>query len=588
MSSSRHRKSRGLDRASAAIYPLIISVVIGILAGIGAFLFHELLAFWQEVLWPGANELVQAIDHAAWYHRVLVPLSASLLAGLTIWKIAPEVRGPGVPQVMKALAIEDGVIRHRVTVIKALLTSCLISSGASLGREGPIVQIGASMGSSLAQLLKLDPEKRRLSVVCGAAAGIAAAFQAPMAGTMFAVEILLFDMEVTALSNIVISAVTGTVVARSLLGPGAVLHPPDFFLGSHLELTIYLVLGLTSGLLSLAMIKGLSRLSCLFFPGKAIPAWNHPLAGGIVVAALTFLLPPVLGVGYEQVSQALHGNILLGAALLLLAGKLIATTVCIGSGMSGGIFAPSLFMGAMLGTIVAHVASALLPNLGIEPGHYALVGMGAVVCGTTLAPITAILTIFELTYSYDVILPLMVACVPSLLVVKLFHGLSVYETGLVAQGIEIEKGHDINRLKAMRVSDFMTMDHQTMAEDTPLPRILELMAESPFPHFIVLDGDGHLSGVLTLRDIRSRLVKHEARDENLTAADLMNRDVITIREDQTMYDLLDLFARYGFSFLPVVSRLHPKKVVGQIKRRDFVSNYKEFVLKSNTLAEMSG
>jgi len=511
---------------------------------------------------------------------------ASLAAGVVIWRLAPEVKGPGVPQVMKALSLEEGIIRHRVTAIKAALTSCLIASGASVGREGPIVQIGASIGSSISQLLGIDPQKRRLAVVCGAAAGIAAAFQAPMAGTLFAVEILLFDLEVSALSNIVISAVTGTVVARNLLGRGAVLQPPPFCLCSHWELAFYFLLGLCAGLLALCLIWGLLGVSTVVERAK-IPEWSHPILGGILVAIFAFVLPEVLAVGYEQVTDALHGRLLLGTALLLLAGKLAATTVCIGSGMSGGIFAPSLFMGAMLGLAVGGGAAAALPQLAIEPSHYALVGMGAVVSGTTLAPITAILAIFELTYSYDVILPLMVACIPSLLMVKMFHGFSVYETRLLAQGIEIEKGHDINTLRAMRVSDFMTTDLQVMSVDTPLKEILTLMAESPFPHFVVLDEKGLLAGVLTLRDIRSKLVKPEEMADHVTARDLMQTDVVVVREDQNMHHVLELFARHGFSFLPVVSRLNDRKVIGQIKRRDFVSAYKEFVLKGRIFSGLN-
>lgn len=487
---------------------------------------------------------------------------------------------------MKALSLEDGIIRHRVTAVKALLTSCLIASGASVGREGPIVQIGASIGSSISQILKIDPHKRRLAVVCGAAAGIAAAFQAPMAGTLFAVEILLFDLEVSALSNIVISAVTGTVVARNLLGRSAVLQPPPFSLSSHWELLVYLALGLCAGLLALALIWGLLAVSSAMERVK-VPEWCQPVMGGIFIAACAFVLPQVLAVGYDQVTHALHGRMLLTSALLLLAGKLAATTICIGSGMSGGIFAPSLFMGAMLGLAMGGGAAALFPQLPIEPGHYALVGMGAVVSGTTLAPITAILAIFELTYSYDVILPLMVACIPSLLMVKMFHGFSVYETRLLAQGIEIEKGHDVNSLRAMRVSDFMTTDLQIMYVDTPLKEILTLMAESPFPHFIVLDKDGLLAGVLTLRDIRSKLVKRDELAQQITAADLMQKDVVVVREDQNMHHVLELFARHGFSFLPVVSRLNSRKVIGQIKRRDFVSAYKEFVLKGRIFSGLN-
>ncbi len=562
--------------------PIFTSLFIGLVAGLGGVLFHFLLKFGAMVLWTTPEEL----STLPVYMRLAIPAMAGLLAGIIICKWAPELKGPGVPHVMKALAIGGGRIRHRVTVLKALVTSLLISSGASVGREGPIVQIGSSIGSSISQFLGLNLEKRRLAVACGAAAGMAATFQAPIAGTMFAVEILLFDLEVSSMSNIVISAVTGTVVARQILGPRATIHPAHFALISHWELLIYLVLGLCAGIASLMLIWSLFGLPKLWqrVPG---PEWIRPALGGLLVGALGLYFPQVLGVGYNEIIKALNGQVLMNVALVLFLAKIAATSICISSGMSGGIFAPSLFIGAMLGTLVGSLAMEFLPIHSINPAYYALVGMGAVVSGTTLAPMTAVLTIFELTYTYQVILPLMVACIPSLLIVRLLHGYSVYETKLLTEGVHIVKGHEINRLRDMTVSDFLTPLEEFVTVDTPFCKLVDMLEASSFPHFVVLDEKGRLAGVVTVRDVRSYLVHRDRCPANLLTKHVMTVNPVTIRDNDSLETAFNLFAQKGFSFLPVVSHKDPHTVIGILKESDFLNAYHERLVKDRSLSGSS-
>ena len=576
------RKQRQDFVVSEVLVPLVISLVIGIAAGFGGVFFHFLLGWGSRLLWTSPGELAEV---PIWL-RLLVPAAAGLFSGLVVASWAPEIRGPGVPQVMKALALEGGRIRHRVTLLKTLVTSTLISAGASVGREGPIVQIGASIGSSISQLFHLDADKRRLAVACGAAAGMAATFQAPIAGTMFAVEILLFDLEVSSMSSIVISAVTGTVVARQMLGQRATIHPPSFALVSHWELVFYLGLGICAGLAGLLLIWSLFGLP-RFWERVPGPEWVKPALGGLLIGAMGLFLPQVLGVGYGEILKALDGRVLLASALVLFLAKIVATSLCISSGMSGGIFAPSLFIGAMLGTVVGQVALKCCPIPGVNPAYYALVGMGAVVSGTTLAPMTAVLTIFELTYTYQVILPLMVACIPSLIIVRLFHGYSVYETKLLSEGVDIVKGHEINRLRDMKVSDYLSPLDQVIRTSTPFWEIVELMEKSSFPHFVVLDGNDHLAGVLTIRDIRSYLIHREECPQDLKAEDLMNRDVATIGQDESLERAFNIFAAKGYSFLPVVSAKDPKKVVGILKKSEFLNAYHEKVVKERIFSNLN-
>ncbi len=579
---SEPEKKRHVMVWKDVVFPILVSLVIGVGAGTGAVFFHYLLRLGDLLLWTTPEEIAKV---PLWV-RLLVPTGAGLFAGIIISKWAPELKGPGVPHVMKALALEGGRIRHRVTLLKSFVTSTLISAGASVGREGPIVQIGASIGSSISQLFSMSVERRRLAVACGAAAGLAATFQAPIAGTMFAVEILLFDLEVSYMSNIVISAVTGTVVARQILGTRATIHPANFALISHWELLIYLTLGVASGVASLMLIWGLYRLPGLW-RRLPFPEWAKPALGGLLVAVMGLFLPQILGVGYGEILKALNGHVMVSAAIILLLAKIVATSICISSGMSGGIFAPSLFIGAMLGTVVGSLAVAFLPIPGVNPAYYALVGMGAVVSGTTLAPMTAVLTIFELTYTYQVILPLMVACIPSLIIVRLFHGFSVYETKLLSEGIHIVRGHEVNRLRDMRVHDFMVPVTEYVRPDTPFCELVDMLEKSTFPHFPVIDSQGRLVGVVTIRDVRSLLVHKEKCPPGLTAKNLMTPDPVTIREDDNLETAFNIFAEKGFSFLPVVSSKDPRKVVGLLKEREFLNAYHEKLVKDRIFSGLS-
>ncbi len=568
------------QRVTDHIGPLLLALVIGFLAGLGAVIFREMIGLGQDILWPAGDNFVDRFAHAPTWLKLLIPIAAGLIAGPVITFWAPEVRGPGVPEVMESLALRGGRIRHRVTAIKALLTAGIIAAGGSVGREGPIVQIGSSIGSSLTQIFRLRPESTRLAVACGAAAGIAATFQAPMAGTLFAVEILLFDLEVKSLSHIIVAAVAGTMVTRLIYGAEPFFDIPGFVLSHPLELVLYFVLGLLAGILSLLLMGVVFGLPKLFRTLK-VPDWLTPAIGGLLLGIAGLVCPWALGVGYESINLSLAGNVTFTFVLILVGAKLFTTGVCIGSGMSGGIFAPSLVLGAMLGSLVGFIAQQIFPQANIIPAYYALIGMGAMVSGTTLAPITAILTIFELTDNYEVILPLMVACIGSLLVVRLLHGYSVYETKLLQKGIDIVKGHEVNILRGMRVSDYMSTDVQVLHTEDFSQDIIQRIDENPYTQFIVLDKQERLAGVLTLTDFKPFYAHPDMCSPESSASKIMKQDVVTVSEDDSMEKAFHLFVRQRVSFLPVVGGSEPRKVVGQIRKADLFAAYEQNVIKKH-------
>ncbi|MCG6919372.1 MAG: chloride channel protein, partial [Deltaproteobacteria bacterium] len=476
------------------LYFLFFSLSIGLLAAVGAIFFRTLIEIFQHYLWPSGTTFIDQVTNSPWWLRVLIPTVAGLIVGPLITFLVPEAKGPGVPVVIEAVTTWQSTLRHRVTALKALVTSFLIASGASVGREGPIVQIGASIGSSLAQLFRLDPALRRTCLACGAAAGIAATFNAPIAGTLFAVEIILLDIEIGHISHIIISSVIASVFARIFWGEFPTFEVSSFQLISHWELVAYLLLGVLAGLVAIVFVRLIYTTDSIFSRLR-IPEWTKPTIGGLFLGLIGLKVPYVMGVGYETVNLALTSSLLLEAAIVILAAKILATSLCLGSGMSGGIFAPSLVLGATLGTIVGLIIAQIFPELTLIPSDYALVGMGAVVAGTTLAPITAILTVFELTYTYQIILPLMVACIASATVVRVLFGYSAYEMKLLKKGITIVRGHDIGILRTMLVKDFMSREFERLEDSMSFSKIMDQVIESSYPHFVVLNRTEELVGV---------------------------------------------------------------------------------------------
>ncbi|MEN8161935.1 MAG: chloride channel protein, partial [Myxococcota bacterium] len=357
----------------------------------------------------------EAAGALPWFWLLLVPALGATLAAPLIYFLAREAKGHGVPEVMESIALRGGAIRPRVVLVKALASALTIGSGGSVGREGPIVQIGSALGSSVGQLLRMPGRHLRTLVGCGAAAGIAAAFNAPIAGALFAVEVILGDFAVPQFSPIVIASVVATVISRYFYGDFPAFEVPPYQLVSPFELGPYMLAGVAAGVVGVVFIRVLYA-SEDFFERLRIPELLKLPIGGLCVGAIAIFLPHVYGVGYSTINDALTGALPLGLLVLLLGAKIMATSLTLGSGGSGGIFAPSLFLGAMTGGAIGTIVHQIFPESTASSGAYALVVMGAVVAATTHAPITAIIIIFELTKEIAIVPPLMASCVISTIV----------------------------------------------------------------------------------------------------------------------------------------------------------------------------
>lgn len=566
----------------AEILLLLFAITVGALAGVGALGFLALIALGQWAFWPGGENFLAQVNLAPWWLKLLVPVAGGLALGPVIAFLVPELRGPGVSEVIEAAALEDSYIRPKVTILKTLCTALTIATGGSVGREGPVATIGAAMGSSLGRFFKLSPEKVRVALACGAAGGIAATFDTPFAGTLFAVEIILGDIQIAYLGPIALAAIIAVIVAHEIWAGFPVFIPPGFEFQHPGELGLYLFLGLIAGLLALLFTRGVYVFDTLFRK-IPLPEWCKPGLGGLGLGLIGLWCPHVFGVGYDSINLALTGKLTLDAAALILLAKFLATAICLGS-MSGGVFGPSLFLGAMLGTSLALIWNFFFPQAHINPVDYALVGMGAVVSGVTLGPITAILIILELTQDYRTVVPLLISCATSLLTVKSLYGYSIYQTKLLRRGIHLVHGLDINILRSLKVRECMISQAETINDDARFPEILKRAEESTSPFFMVLDNRGELSGILTMADLRQDLrFFGKAISSSTMAADLKTKKMVSITLEDNLETALELLEKENLSCLPVVWSLENKRVVGLLKQEDLLRAYKQRLLKVRLL-----
>ncbi|MFZ0451357.1 MAG: chloride channel protein [Desulfatiglandaceae bacterium] len=559
------------------ILTLLLAAFIGFLSGYGAVLFRLLIKGTQYVFYGYTGDILSFSHTLPLYIIVGIPSLGGLMVGLIVTFAANEAKGHGVPEVMEAVALRNGLIRKRVAAAKILASAICIGSGGSVGREGPIVQIGASLGSTVSQLFNVARANQKTMVGCGAAAGIAATFNAPIAGVLFALEILLGDFGIASFSPVVLSSVTATTISRHYFGDFPAFTIPAYQLKTLWEFAIYPFLGLFAGLVAIFFIITLYKSEDLF-DNLAIPQWLKPALGGLLLGLILIKFPHVFGVGYGAINEALF-NRLSGVFLISLVFlKIAATSITLGAGGSGGIFAPSLFVGAMAGGFFGWVVNLLFPALTASPAAYALVGMGAVVAGTTHAPITAIIIIFEMSGNYKIILPMMITCILSTMLASSLKKGSIYTIKLLRRGVEISGGMEQNLLRSMEVGQFMMKDPPTVPEGMPLLDLIRAFKTEDVSYLHVVDGNGDLAGIISFRDIRP-LFQEEELHLLVVAKDVATTDLKTVRAHDSILKALQTMGDIGISQLPVVGGEDGKKVIGTLRDKDVIAAYDKAIIR---------
>jgi CIC family chloride channel protein len=557
---------------------LLLAIAIGILAGYGAVGFHHFIQWVQWLFYQNSHDFLQFSETVPWYLVVLLPALGGLIVGLLVHYGAREAKGHGVPEVMEAMVLREGRIRKRVALVKILASAVCIGSGGSTGREGPMVQIGSSIGSTVGQVFRVKRPLQRTMVGCGAAAGIAATFNAPIAGVLFALEILIGDFGLTAFSPVVLSSVTATTISRHFFGDLPTFIVPEYEVHSLWEFCIYPFLGITCGLAAQAFIAVLYKFEDGFEALK-MPDWIKPALGGALLGIIIIRFPQAFGVGYGAMNLALTSKLPAMLLFALIWVKILATSLSIGSGGSGGIFAPSLFIGTMTGGFFGWAAGALFPGVTAAPGAYALVAMGGLVAGTTHAPITAILIIFEMTNDYKIILPLMMTCIIATLVSSSLRRASIYTIKLLRRGIDISGGMEQNILRDLRVGQFMNGTVATAPESATLGTILELFKVKNASYLHIVDASNLLSGIISFRDIRAILGDDPQLRDLVIARDIATTPVIAVTPEDNIRQALQVMSDKGISQLPVVSQNNPRVLIGTLRQKDVVSAYDRAIIR---------
>ena len=556
-------------------FMIIIAIIIGVLAGFSAIGIRFLIKEISALSFHGAGNILENIMNTSWYWILIIPAIGGIVVGPIIYFLAPEAKGHGVPEVMQALLLKGGNIRARVAFIKTIASSISIGTGGSVGREGPIIQIGSSIGSMLGQFLRVPSKRLKTLVGCGAAAGIAAAFNAPIAGALFAVEIILMDFAIAQFSPIVIASVMATVVSHTFTGEFAAFEVPKYQLVAPQEIGFYFILGALAGVVSYLFIKLLYWCEDLFDNKMKLPEYVNPAIGGLLVGAIALLFPQIMGVGYDTINVALYGKMVWYLAVALIFAKILATSITLGSGGSGGIFAPSLFMGAMLGYFFGYGVHSLFPTITATPGAYALVAMGGLVAGTTRAPITAIIIVFELTNDYRIILPLMVTCIISLILSSRLTRESIYTLKLLLRNIGIKEGMEVNVMESLFVKDLVKTDVDAIADSENFNQVVNKILKGKSPELPVIDRNNNVKGIISIYDVKDHFFEKEELKNLLIAADIANTNFETLSVESNCQVALDKMSRYDLEGLPVVSEEDGNRFLGYIWRKDIQDAYQK-------------
>lgn len=543
-----------------------LAVLIGILTGL-AFVLYDWLIIQSNKLFFGI------LSDSPNYYVIFIPAIGGLLVGIFAYSFV-KTRRCDVEEVIEASTLYAGKLSAKKAFLEVLASVITIGSGGSAGKEAPGVLAGAGMGSLVAQIFNISGNRLRIMLGCGASAGIAAAFNAPLAGVVFVVEVIFGELETKTFIPIVISAVFGTIVANLVFGIRQIQISYYVLVSPFYESALYLILGLLAGIVSALLIR--SRY--LFHDGfNKIPVspMLKPAIGGLGVGLIGFFYPQIFGVGYNVITDVLANKFALDILVILLFLKIITFSLTLGSGGAGGSIVPALFSGAMLGGAFGTVVHAAFPAITAQPGAYALVGMGAVFAGTARAPLTAMLILFELTMDYNLMLPLMLACVISNVVSSSLHSESLFTEGLRRRGFTIRKGHEVDVMESMLVRDAMKQHVQTVFVDKNVDTLITLMQSSRHAGFPVLDQKSKLCGIVTLEDVREKVKYGEL---NKKIGDIASRDVIVAYPDESLTMILERLAMHDIGRLLVVSRFDDTELLGMITRSDIVNSYNKNVI----------
>jgi chloride channel protein, CIC family len=561
---------------------MIIATVIGLMAGVCNIIFRTVV-HWVDVIFLHGGKNLLGIDQGGW-NLLLLPLipMAGMVLLIPLSLLFPgEINGYSFTKFLRKVNLEGGYIKARTIVLKIVSTALTIGTGNSAGVEGPIAAIGGAAGSQVGQFFRVSGSRMKVYIAAGAAGGIAGMFNAPIAGIFFASEIVLLGtFEISSFAALVIASALSTVVTRAYYGATPAFPIPHYeMVNPFVEMPLYSLMAIMVGLIAVFHIKVFYYIRDKY---EILPIHPQikPITGAFLIGCIAIFYPQIMGDGYNFLETVLNGE---GAILLLLALiflKILATAITLGSGGAGGVFAPALFIGAMIGGCFGHIVNVLLPKYTADPGAYATVGIGAFLAASTHAPMTAIFLLFEMTGNYRIIVPIMLTSIIGTMVATKFSEDSIDTVDFSREGIDIHEGREAAIMKSVRVGKAITEDVDFISERANINHLLEIfrMAKDSF-YFPVVDDSGRMTGIISMQDVKSIL--HRAEEERVCylVGGICSRDVITLTPDDSLYKAMQLFDVKGIEEIPVVEDLENKWVIGMLKRRDVIAAYNHEVLK---------
>ena len=578
------RLSRVLNlRESRETTTLIASaIVIGLLAGLAAVGFDLTVDFmerWIRDFEAAGGTIIGSLT------ALIIPLIGALAVTPILLYWAPDVRGSGIPHVMFAVSNLGGRMAKRIIFWRPIASAIAVGTGAPLGTEGPVVQLTAAIASFSGSALRLGEERRRSLIAVAAAAGISATFNAPIAGMLFALEVILGQFGSRYVASVVIGSVTASVVSRGFLGPAPAFAVPDYVLRSPLELPFYFVLSILAAFIGVGVLRLVSNADDLFNYLRVYP-WLRPALGGLVVGAIGLVMPGVLGRGFEVTGSILQGEQMAVLALVALAfAKALAMSVSLAAWHPGGILSPLLLIGAAVGAAFARVSVGLFPEMPLQPGAFALVGMAAVFSGAARAPMSTILLAFEMSGDYQLILPLLLATVVSALVSETIQPESLYHVMLSRRGLSLMRQRTSDLLQTVRVKEEMEAQTSTLASDESIATAEDLMAQGEHTSFLLVDPNDRqrLVGILTLADLER--ARTEGVPETTPVAEIATSEVDVVLEEDPISEALERMAEQGHSRLPVVDSRERMTLRGIVRQGDVARAYYRALQRERVLEQ---
>ncbi len=558
----------------------IYAIFVGAAAGLGAVFLHEIIHLLHELFFNFADKELIFLGTAA---VIILPPIGMLIQSYMIKLFPKTAKKKGVSDVIKSVALNGGHISFKTTIFHFIAPVICIATGGTVGPEGPAAQTGGGLASKFAGMFGLSDSKRRIFTAAGSGAAIAAIFNSPLGGVFFALEIVLLnDFQASSFSALILASVTGSAISRIFLGNKSIFHFSPPIIGDYSNFYIYIILGLFAGFLSLLFIRYSSSIEHLFKTKiyKVIPKWAGMLGVGLIMGISGFFFKDIFGVGYSGINKILAGSLAWQIVLILLVLKFLLVPLILGSGGFGGLFSPSLFLGATFGYLFTLIANSVF-GLHLAPTTFILVSMGAVLGGISTIPITGILIIFEMTKDYTYILPLMLAVVMSTTLVQLILKGSVHIKHLEALGYQIKAGKEMSILQGIKVKDIELKNIELIPEQTPLPKLVGKIMENPTNTFYTINLEGKISGTISETELRAIITDYDSVKDFIVAKDIMNPKIITVDINEDLDHVLKLFGKWNLDQFPVVNRKEPDKVLGAITQHQIIEIYNHESLKFN-------